>query len=120
MDVIGLAADTTKQLKAMRDKHELPFSLLSDPHLISRSVFDLPTSTAGAYISTMALHPSLRHLPKRAFLQPAMFVYEGGVQRYAWRQTEKVRNLLGARSRPTPQQIADITSETLETSAAQS
>jgi hypothetical protein len=109
VQVFGIATDTQEQLSDFRIALDLPFTMLSDPLLSSAKVFDIPVSSKTSYATSLPLHPVLRHLPKRAFLQPAFFLWRGQEQLYAWRQTEKLRNLFGANGRPSPQDIFDIT-----------
>jgi hypothetical protein len=96
----GVSAEAPPQLRAFRLAHELPFTMLSDPHLRVAEVLDSPTSTAKGYYSAMLLHPEIRHYPRKAFLQPALFIWRRATLVYEWRQTEKLRNLFGAAGRP--------------------
>lgn len=109
VQIFGIATDTQEQLSDLRLALDLPFTMLSDPLLTSAKAFDIPVSSKTSYATSLALHPVIRHLPKRAFLQPSFFLWSGKEQRYAWRQTEKLRNLFGATGRPSPQDILDIT-----------
>ena len=109
MQVFGIATDTQKQLSDFRIALDLPFTMLADPLLSSAKALDIPVSSKTSYATSLALHPMLRHLPKQAFLQPVFLLWRGKEQLYAWRQTEKLRNLFGANGRPSPQDILDIT-----------
>ena len=111
--VVGLASDSTDQLSAFRAKHVLPFLMLSDPLLHSAEALDVPISSRTGYTSALAVHPVIRHLPKKAFVQPAFFIFEGQELIYEWRQVEKLRNLFGANGRPSPTQILELTQQTL-------
>ena len=111
--VIGIASDSTEQLSAFRQKYELPFAMLSDPMLDSAEVLDVPVSSKTGYTGALAVHPVIRHLPKKAFVQPALFIFEGQELLYEWRQVEKLRNLFGANGRPSPAQILELTQQTL-------
>jgi len=106
---LGIATDTQEQLSDFRIALDLPFTMLSDPLLSSAKELQIPVSSKRSYATSLPLHPVLRHLPKHAFLQPAFFLWRGSKQLYAWRQTEKLRNLFGANGRPSPQDIFDIT-----------
>jgi len=111
--VIGLASDTEAQLHEFRADHDLPFEMLSDPMLITGEALDVPISSKKGYLGALSLHPVIRHLPKKAFLQPAFFVWSGRELRYEWRQTEKLRNLFGATGRPSPEQILALTGDVM-------
>ena len=76
--VIGLASDTEAQLRDFRTDHDLPFEMLSDPMLITGEALDEPISSKKGYLGALSLHPVIRHLPKKAFLQPAFFVWSAG------------------------------------------
>ena len=111
--VVGLASDSTAQLSAFRQKYALPFLMLSDPLLHSAEALDVPISSKTGYTGALAIHPVIRHLPKKAFVQPALFIFRGQELRYEWRQVEKLRNLFGANGRPSPAQILELTHQTL-------
>ena len=104
----GVAADTPADLKKLVDEHALPFTMLSDPELVSGARLDIPMATRKTYYSAWPLHPEIRHYPKRSFLQPALFVWKGRDLVYEWRQTETLRNLFGARGRPSGSDVLDI------------
>jgi peroxiredoxin len=109
-----LAADTPARLAAFRDQHDLPYTMLSDPDLTSAEMLDIPVSSLANFAATLALHPVLLTYPKRAYLQPAVFVWlRDGTLAYEWRQTSKLSNLFGAKGRPTGGQIVDIVREVL-------
>lgn len=83
--------------------------MLSDPMLLTHQALDSPISSKSAFAATLPLHPrALPALPKKAFLQPAVFVWRAGELRYGWRQRETITNLFGARNRPTTAQLLDI------------
>jgi len=107
--VIGLTSDSVAQLHDFREKYSLPFDMLSDPMLLAGEALDVPISSKTGYLGALSVHPVLRHLPKKAFLQPAFFVWSGTELSYEWRQVEKLRNLFGANGRPSPEQILEIT-----------
>ncbi len=111
--VVGLAADSPAQLAAFRHAHDLPFVMLSDPMLHSGPALGVPISSRTGYTGALAVHPVIRHLPKKAFLQPATFVFRGQDLLYEWRQVEKLRNLFGANGRPSPAQILTLTQQAL-------
>ncbi len=118
LDAIGAAAygvsvEAPAVLRAFRLEHELPFTMLSDPHLRVGEVLGSPTSTAKAYYSTMLLHPEIRHYPRRAFLQPALFIWRRATLAYEWRQAEKLRNLLGAAGRPDAAEVLRLATQAL-------
>jgi len=83
--------------------------MLSDPMLLAAEALDSPVSTKHTFAVTLPLHPvALPALPKKAFLQPAVFVWHEGKLVHQWRQSEKITNLFGARNRPTAAQLLDI------------
>jgi hypothetical protein len=52
-------------------------------------------------VPTSSKHPMARAYPKKAFLQPALFVYRpDGTLVHAWRQTPGLLNVYGAAGRP--------------------
>jgi peroxiredoxin len=107
--VLGVTSDTQKQLRGFRAAHHLPFTLLSDPMLLSKDALGVPVCSKRAYLSTTAVHPTLVTLPKKAFTQPAMYLWRGTELVYEWKQVEKLRNLFGANGRPSPAQILELT-----------
>ena len=111
--VLGVASDSQAQLSELRTGYELPFTLLSDPMLLARDVLDTPISTKKSYLGTLAIHPVIRHLPQRAFHQPALFIWRGPELIYQWRQIETLRNLFGANGRPSPAQILELTQQVM-------
>jgi hypothetical protein len=108
-----VAADTPDTLRAFRSEYELPYTLLSDPQLVSAEALDTPVSTAKGYYGALALHPSIRHYPRKAFLQPALLIWKGSDLRYEWRQTEKLRNLFGATGRPSGADVVRLVTDAL-------
>jgi hypothetical protein len=108
VSVLGLTSDSQSQLREFRTAHGFPFTMLSDPMLLSGEALDVPISTKKGYLSALALHPVLLQLPKKAYLQPAFFVWRGSELAYQWRQVEKLRNLFGANGRPSPEQILEV------------
>lgn len=108
--VIGVCADKPAALAAFRDKLALPFTLLSDPMLVTAGKLDVPTATRANLWATAMLHPIVRTYPKKSFLQPSLFVWRrDGTLAHEWRQTESsLTNFYGARGRPTAEQILDI------------
>ena len=113
VQVVGLASDSVAQLSDFRERHAPAFDMLSDPMLHAGEALDVPISSTTGYLGALALHPVLRHLPMKAFLQPAFLVWKGTELHYEWRQVEKLRNLFGANGRPSPQQILEITTEVM-------
>jgi peroxiredoxin len=98
--LLGLSADPPERLAAMRDKLGVPFTFLSDPQLSCHEQLDVPVSRR---------HPKARSYPRRAFLQPALFVWrQDGTTAYEWRQTPRITNLFGASSRLSPSQVLAI------------
>ena len=114
--VLGIASDSPEQLAKLCRSHELPFTMLSDPMLASQRLLDIPVSSRVSYLTALPIHPVLRHLPKKGFLQPALLLWRADEQLHAWRQTEKLRNLYGASGRPSARDILDITRRSLDAS----
>jgi hypothetical protein len=106
--VVGVAADTPQDLSALRARLGLSFLMLSDPQLITGQELDCPVTTRKSYLASLALHPEIRAYPRRAFLNPAVFIWRGEQLVYEWRQSESVLNLLGARGRPSPQKVLEL------------
>jgi len=101
----GVAADSPQQLTRMRSKLAIPFTMLSDPQLTTADQLQVVTSSR---------HPMARKYPRKAFLQPGLFIWrETGELVYQWRQTPKITNLFGASNRPTPEQILELTETAL-------
>lgn len=111
--LIGAACDSPAQLRAFREEHRVDYTMLSDPELLLADAIDAPRATRKAYYATLALHPVIRRYPKPSFLQPALFVWKDGVLVYEWRQTESVKNLFGAKGRPTGDEILEIVESAL-------
>ncbi|MEE2750146.1 MAG: redoxin domain-containing protein [Myxococcota bacterium] len=106
--VLGVTSDSQAQVGAFHQALGLPFTLVSDPLLQSAQVLGVPVSSAKSYFSTLAVHPVIRELPKKGFLQPAVLVWKEEALVYEWYQVETLRNLFGANGRPSPQQILEI------------
>lgn len=111
--LVGVAADTPETLKQFRADLGLDYLMLSDPQLVCGQELDTPVTTRKSYYGSLALHPEIRDYPRKAFLNPALFIWRDGDLVYEWRQTESVLNLFGARGRPSPAQVLDIVSEQL-------
>ena len=94
-------------------EHEDLQQQLSDPALRSVDSLGVPISSTAGYLATLAVHPSLMGLPKRAFTQPALFIWRGTELVYQWRQSETLTNLFGARGRPSPTQILTLAREAM-------
>ena len=108
-----MSADTPDTLRAFRIEHELPFTMLSDPQLVSAAALDVPISSGKGYYGALALHPSIRHYPRKAFLQPALLIWRRTDLCYEWRQTEKLRNLFGATGRPSGADVLRLATQAL-------
>ena len=104
-----MAADAQDVLKKLHDGVRSPHVMLSDPMLLTGEALDSPVSSKATFAVTLPLHPvALPALPKKAFLQPAVFVWHKGKLVHEWRQSAKMTNLFGARNRPTATQLLDI------------
>jgi peroxiredoxin len=98
--LLGLSADTPRELCAMRDKLGIPFTFLSDPQLSCHERLEVPISRR---------HPKARSYPRGAFLQPALFVWRpDGTVAYEWRQQPRITNLFGASGRLSAAQVLAI------------
>lgn len=106
--IYGVAADSPEELRRLRDEHDLPFTLLSDPELMTVDALKVPVSSATSFYTALPIHPELRAYPRKAFLQPALFVWKGEDLVYEWRQSEKITNMFGALRRPTTSDVLDI------------
>lgn len=104
----GIAADAPAELKKLVVENALPFKMLSDPQLVSSTRLKIPTATPKTYYSARAWHPEIRRYPRSSFLQPALLVWRGTDLAYEWRQTETLMNLLGARGRPSGDEVLAI------------
>jgi len=111
--VYGVAADTVEDLKKLVEELDLPFTMLSDPQLLSGTKLGVPMATPKTYYSAWPLHPEIRRYPEASFLQPALFVWKGKDLVYEWRQTETLLNLFGARGRPSGADVMDIVRRSL-------
>jgi hypothetical protein len=107
--VIGLSSDNQEQLQKLRDAQEFPFTFLSDPMLLAAPSLKIPISSKKSYLGALAVHPIILELPKKAFHQPSLLIWQGSELGYEWRQTERLRNLFGAKGRPSPAEILDLT-----------
>jgi hypothetical protein len=103
-----------EQLSRFHTSLRLPFTLLSDPMLLSGELLDIPISSKKGYFSALGLHPVLRKLPRKAYLQPAFHIWRGSALVHEWRQEEKLRNLYGANGRPSPEQMLQLARQIME------
>lgn len=87
-------------------RYELPYTQLSDPQLEIAARLDVPTLGPP--------HPASLKYPKRAFLQPALFIWlRDGTLAHQWRQTPSLKTLYGARGRPSPEDVLRHTRDAL-------
>jgi peroxiredoxin len=104
--LLGVSADSPEELAQMREKHGIPFTFLSDPQLTCHEQLDVPVSRR---------HPKARSYPRKAFLQPALFVWrQDGTVAYEWRQTPRITNLFGASSRLPASQVLSIVRDSVK------
>ena len=107
MRVIGVSADPPEVNKRFRNKHRLPFPILSDPHARIAGPLKIPTSTK---------HPmaKMRRYPN-GFMQPSFFLFgPGGEMKFEWIQNPKATNLFGATRRLSPEEILEKSKEVVE------
>ncbi len=98
--MVGVSSDPAPVNRKFRERHGLPFRILSDPDHRLVSALGVKTSTN---------HPmaKIRKYPK-GFSQPAVFVFDrNGAERFAWRQRPKLANLFGAARRLSPEEILE-------------
>lgn len=111
--VLGVSCDGPEPTRNFREKHRLSFLLLSDPQLVCADELDAPISSPTSFYTALPIHPELREYPKKAFLQPAVFLWKGEELVYEWRQNETMINLFGARNRPRAFEIERIVRDAL-------
>jgi peroxiredoxin len=113
--VLGVCADTPPVLKQFRERLGLPFTMLSDPQLLTAAALDVPTASKANLWATAALHRVVLTYPKKSYLQPSLFIWtRDGTLAHEWRQTESsLTNLYGARGRPTGAQVLERVREQL-------
>jgi hypothetical protein len=113
--VLGVSADDPEITAELRTRLELPFTLLSDPELRTADALDAPVCAGACFAATLPLHPvALPRYPKKAFLQPALYVWTTGpAPAYTWKQRGKLRNLFGAAGRPSGAQVVEVVREAL-------
>jgi peroxiredoxin len=116
--VLGVSADTPAHLERFRAELDLPFTMLSDPMLMTAAALDVPVATTANFIAVSVLHRTVNSYPKRSFMQPALLVWRReGTLAHRWCQTESsLTNLYGARGRPRADQILQVVREVVATS----
>jgi len=116
--IFGVSADTSMHLETFRKSFDLPFTMLSDPMLMTAAALDVPVATKANFVAVSVLHPTVRTYPKRSFMQPALFVWRrDGTLAHRWCQTESsLTNLYGARGRPRADQVLQVVRDVLATS----
>jgi peroxiredoxin len=103
VEFIGISADTPQALRQLADELKLSFPLLSDPQLQSADVLGAKTSSG---------HPRALAYPRKAFLQPSVFIYtKVGEPAFKWIMKPGFFNLFGAARRMTPEEIAKKVNE---------
>jgi peroxiredoxin len=89
--ILGVSANSPKSNARFRDKIASPFAFLSDPQL---------TLADSLAVATQSGHPMALKYPKRAFLQPSVFIWrKDGQEAFSWRAKARLTNLLGAARR---------------------
>lgn len=92
-----ISADTPERNQKFRRKMDIPWPLLSDElHEISDR-YGVPISRK---------HPKAISY-EDGFIQPAVFVYRGEEEVFAFIQTPRLTNLWGAARRPEPEQVLE-------------
>lgn len=98
--MVGVSSDPVSVNRRFRERHGLPFRILSDPDHRLVAALGVKTSTG---------HPmaKIRKYPN-GFPQPAVFVFDrSGAERFAWRQRPRLTNLFGAARRLSPEEILE-------------
>lgn len=73
------------------------FDFLSDPELKVAEAWGVPV---------MKNHPQALKYPRKAFLQPSVFIFDrSGRERFGWRSRPRFLNLFGAARRITPSEV---------------
>lgn len=94
---VGISADTPEVLRKLAKDLKLSFTLASDPQLTCAKVLGVPT---------FAKHIKAGQYPRKAFLQPAVFIFgPDATERFRWVMKPKWWNLFGAARRMTVDDI---------------
>lgn len=94
----GISADPPEDLARFVEKNGLDrITFLSDPDLSTSEAWRVPLGKK---------HPKSRSYPRKAFLQPAVFIYDrSATERFGWRIKPKLLNFFGAAGRMSPADI---------------
>lgn len=95
----GVSVDSVATNIKLQESLSLDFPLVSDAGQLFRQQLNNPVSTS---------HPSAKKTADGYFLQPAIYIYQGGKLRYQWQQKSKLLNLAGATNRV---DVEDIVNE---------
>lgn len=97
--VYGVSVDSESENAKFKTATDVNFPLICDAGEVFRSQLNNPVSTS---------HPQARKTPDGYFLQPSIYIYQGGELKYQWQQAPKFLNLAGAVGRA---EIDDIVAE---------
>lgn len=96
--LFAVSADPPEVSEKFRRQYGLTFPILSDPQLTLAQLLKVPT---------WSKHLQALRYPKKAFLQPSVFIWDAsGKLLFQWRMKPSLWNLFGARKRMTPEEIA--------------
>lgn len=96
--LLTASADPPEVSEKFRQDLGLTFPILSDPQLTLAQSLKVPTFNK---------HPQALRYPKRAFLQPSVFIWNAqGKLLFEWRMKAGLWNLFGAVKRMAPEEIA--------------
>lgn len=86
--IVGITNETPEVLKVWRDRHNLPFTFLSDPEMIMENTLGIATTKSGH--------------PMAPFLQPSFIIIPrvDRVVEFYWASQPGLLNIYGAAGRP--------------------
>ena len=92
-----ISTDSPQRNRSFREKHSIPFTLLSDEDHAVADRYRIPIGRK---------HPKAWSY-KDGFVQPAVFAYKAEEEVFTFVQTPKMTNLWGAARRPEPEQVLE-------------
>ena len=99
--VHGISADGPAALQRFTERCQIDprIEMLSDPELATHEAWNIPLGRK---------HPMARRYPRKAFLQPAVLLFDrSGSERFDWRVRPGLLNLYGATGRISPSEILE-------------
>jgi peroxiredoxin len=105
-----VCAETVEQIAEFKGRLRLPYTLMSDRDLLCADKLGVPLTGLRGYTGSLALHPiGVPMFKHRKFLQPSVFIWrKDGTRAHSWKQAETMKNLYGARGRPTGEEIVEL------------